>query len=135
MAMTAFLPAIGVSLTPALVGAISGGFGGAVSTGTLNALEGQSWHSGIVEGIAAGAVSGGLAAYYTPVRPGPAPSLRWTQGWPLGNAYVGPKSVDVVIEEIAQDVVGAAMAIMLGQESPPQIELLPPDLELHWSMP
>jgi RHS repeat-associated protein len=135
MAMAAFLPAIGVPLAPVWIGVISGGFGGAVSTGTLNVLERRPWYSGLIEGTVVGGVSGGIAAMYTPTRPGPAPRLSWTQGWPLGNAYVGPKSMDIVIEEIAQDTIGAVMAIMLGQESPPQIELLPPDLELQWSAP
>ena len=135
LAIATFLPAVGVSLTPAWMGVISGGFGGATSTVAMNALEGQTLSSGLVMGTVAGSISGGLAAGYTPVRPGPAPSLSWTRGWPLGNAYVGPKSIDIVIEEAAQDTVGAAMAFMLGQESPPQIELLPPDLELHWSAP
>ena len=130
-----FLPATGAAMAPWMVGALSGGFGGASSTITMNLLEERPMSSDLLIGTVAGSISGGLAASYTPVRPGPAPSLSWTRGWPLGNAYVGPKSMDVVIEEVAQDVVGAAMALMLGQESPPQIEFLPPDLELHWSAP
>ena len=135
MAMAAFLPAIGIPLTPVWIGAISGGFGGAVSTGTINVLERRPWYSGLIEGTVVGGISGGIAAMYTPIRPGPAPRLSWTQGWPLSNAYVGPKSIDMVIEEIAQDTIGAAMAIVFGQESPSQIELLPPDLELYWAAP
>ena len=135
MAMAAFLPAIGVPLAPVWIGVISGGFGGAVSTGTLNVLERRPWYSGLIEGTVVGSISGGIAASYTPVRTGPAPSLSWTRGWPLGNAYVGPKSMDVVFEEVAQDVVGAALAITLGRESPPELEPQPPDLELYWATP
>ena len=134
MAMAAFLPAIGVPLAPVWIGVISGGFGGATSTVTMNALEGQSLSSGLVMGTIMGSIAGGIAASPAP-RPGPAPSLSWTRGWPLGNAYVGAKSMDVVFEEVAQDVVGAVLAITLGREFPPELEPLPPDLELHWAAP
>lgn len=132
--VTLLVAAVLPPMTPFLAGAIAGGFGGAASTVTMNVLEGRPWSSGIAVGTIAGTISGGVASWYTPIRPGPTPNLSWTRGWPLSNAYVGPKSIDLVLEEIAQDVIGALAAIVSQgsvRESPHHEVPSPP--ELYWS--
>jgi hypothetical protein len=99
------------SLSGYIVGAISGGVGGGISTIGYNLLAGQPWRRNLAGGILLGTVSGGIAGSLTPVRPGPKPKMSWNRGWPLAGSYVGKKSIDVVLEEVTQDVIGAFLAI------------------------
>ncbi len=129
MLTSLLLPA---SLPVFIVGAISGGVGGGIGTIVYNSLTNRPINTGLGWGIALGALSGGLAAELTPVRPGPQPRFMWTKGWPLPGSYVGKKSIDVVLEEVAQDTIGAFAAIFGASpiDSPSLDSPLP--TQLYW---
>ena len=129
LAISMLLPA---SLGGIVIGAISGGAGGVLSTISYNLLTGQSWDAGLVWGFGLGLISGGLAASLTPARPGPAPKFSLIRGWPLSGSYVGKKSIDVVLEEVTQDLIGAFLAIAFSAYPDTQRQDVPLPADLRW---
>ena len=116
--IAALLPTTGFFSVAWVSAGIAGGAGGVASTIFFNILTGRPALEGGGQGFIVGSVSAGIASRIIPLRPGPAPTLSWTKGWPLSNANIGPKSIDTVLEEIMQDVIGSVSAIIIGGDSP-----------------